>query len=63
MPSRRKFHDLAMKIVKPGGEAHRRRQADHYGSDCAMAGHNIACALNKGQSEHPISLARMAYGV
>jgi Fe-S oxidoreductase len=57
------FHDLAMKIVKPVAKRIEDAKPDHYGSDCAMAGHHIACALNKGQSEHPISLARMAYGV
>jgi glycerol-3-phosphate dehydrogenase subunit C len=57
------FHDLAMKIVKPVVKRIDDANPDHYGSDCAMAGHHIACALNKGQSEHPISLARMAYGV
>jgi Fe-S oxidoreductase len=57
------FHDFAMKIVKPVAKRIADANPDHYGSDCAMAGHHIACALNRGQSEHPISLARMAYGV
>ena len=57
------FHDLAMKIVKPVVSRIAQAKPDHFGSDCAMAGHHIACGLNKGQSEHPISLVRQAYGV
>ncbi len=57
------FHDSAMKIVRPVVSRIDQAKPDHYGSDCAMAGHHIACALNRGQSEHPISLVRQAYGV
>ncbi len=57
------FHEFAMKIVKPVVSRVDQANPDHFGSDCAMAGHHIACARNKGQSEHPMSLARMAYGV
>ncbi len=57
------FHDFAMKIVKPVVARVNQAKPDHFGSDCAMAGHHIACGLNQGQSEHPISLVRRAYGV
>ena len=53
-----------MKIVEPVAERIRQFKPDHYGSDCAMAGHHIENALNNGQAaEHPISLLRWAYGV
>jgi hypothetical protein len=38
--------------------------ADHYCSDCAMAGHQIANGMADGsEPKHPISLMRMAYGI
>jgi hypothetical protein len=45
-------------------------QADHYSSDCPMAGHQIQSGLVPGESgaaprdpEHPLSLIRKAYGL
>ncbi len=57
------FHESAMKIVRPVVSRIERAQPDHYGSDCAMAGHHIACALKRGAPEHPMTLIRKAYGV
>ncbi len=57
------FHDSAMKIVRPVVSRINQAQPDHYGSDCAMAGHHIACALKRGEPEHPMTLIRKAYGV
>ncbi len=58
------FHDNAMKIGRPVVRQVKESQADHYGSDCAMAGHHIANGLQEGQPpEHPISLLRLAYGI
>ena len=57
------FHDLAMKIVKPVATRVDNNKPDHFGSDCAMAGHHIGCAANQGEPEHPMSLIRRAYGV
>ena len=58
------FHDNAMKIVKPVVARVNQAKPDHYGSDCAMAGHHISCALNNGtKPEHPMTLLRKAYGV
>lgn len=55
-------HPIAMKIVRPLLKPI--QAADHYGSDCAMAGHHIANALNDGSvAEHPIRLLRRAYGI
>jgi glycerol-3-phosphate dehydrogenase subunit C len=57
------FHDFAMKIVKPVVSRVNQANPDHYGSDCAMAGHHISRARGVGVAEHPITLLRKAYGV
>lgn len=61
---KKEFHEFAMKIVKPVAGRVRAAEADHYGSDCAMAGHHIGHALADGRTpEHPITLLRRAYGI
>jgi Fe-S oxidoreductase len=58
------FHQHAMKIVKPVVNRVKQAQADHYGSDCPMAGHHIENGLGDGRApEHPISMLRKAYGI
>ncbi|MGO9419236.1 heterodisulfide reductase-related iron-sulfur binding cluster [Roseiarcus sp.] len=58
------FAKFAMKIVKPVVARVDAAKPDHFGSDCAMAGHHIAHARKAGgEPEHPISLLRKAYGV
>jgi hypothetical protein len=38
--------------------------ADHYGSDCPMAGRHIEHGMGDGsRTEHPMSLLRKAYGI
>lgn len=57
-------HEYAMKIVKPVVGRVRQFAADHFGSDCAMAGHHIGHALADGREPaHPMSLLRKAYGL
>jgi glycerol-3-phosphate dehydrogenase subunit C len=61
---KKEFHGFAMKIVKPVVGRVNQAKPDHYGSDCAMAGHHIAHARADGTApEHPITLLRKAYGV
>lgn len=58
------FHKTAMKIARPVVNQVKQFEADHYGSDCAMAGHHIENGLDNGQKpEHPITLLRKAYGI
>jgi Fe-S oxidoreductase len=58
------YHPSAMKIVKPVVERVQKSAAQHYGSDCAMAGHHIENGLADGRKpEHPITLLRLAYGI
>ncbi|MEJ2575570.1 MAG: heterodisulfide reductase-related iron-sulfur binding cluster [Gammaproteobacteria bacterium] len=61
---RKATFDIAMKLVRPVANRVKQAEADHYTSDCVMAGHHIANSLGDGSdSEHPISLLRKAYGI
>lgn len=58
------FHENSMKIGKPVFNRVRQAKADHYSSDCPMAGHQIENGLDDGSKpEHPMTLLRMAYGI
>ena len=53
-----------MKIARPVVKKVKQNAPDHYGSDCAMAGHQIANGLDDGsEPKHPITLLRIAYGI
>jgi len=42
----------------------KKAEPNYYSSDCAMAGHQIANGLGDGsEPKHPITLARIAYGI
>jgi len=60
-------YEKAMKIARPVVTRVEQAAADHYGSDCPMAGRMIQHGLElKGSStraEHPITLVRRAYGI
>jgi Fe-S oxidoreductase len=60
-------YEKAMKIARPVVARVAQAEVDHYGSDCPMAGRMIQHGLNlqgqPGHAEHPISLARRAYGI
>ena len=61
---KKEFHQASMKIVRPVVNKVKQAEADHYGSDCPMAGHQIENGLRDGrQPEHPLSLLRKAYGI
>jgi len=58
------FHKISMKICKPVVNRVQQAKADHYASDCPMAGHQIENGLQNGKKpEHPLSLLRQAYGI
>jgi len=58
------FHDTAMKIGRPVFRKVEQSGAEHFGSDCPMAGAQIAHGIGRdGAQEHPITLLRKAYGV
>jgi Fe-S oxidoreductase len=61
---KKEFHEFSMKLVRPVSNRVKQLQADHYGSDCPMAGNHIAHGLGDGSAaEHPLSLLRKAYGI
>lgn len=61
---KQEFHDISMKIAKPVVQRVQQAAADHYSSDCPMAGHQIENGLkNEKLPEHPLTLLRMAYGI
>jgi glycerol-3-phosphate dehydrogenase subunit C len=42
----------------------KKAEAQHYGSDCAMAAHHIENGLKDARApEHPITLLRKAYAI
>ncbi|MDW8479185.1 MAG: hypothetical protein RML12_04275 [Xanthomonadales bacterium] len=53
----------ARKIAKPVESRVRQLGADHFVSDCVMAGAHIAHGLDQPPPAHPISLLRRAYGI
>jgi len=58
------FHLASMKICKPVVNRVEQSSAEHYSSDCPMAGHQIENGLQNGKKpEHPLTLLRMAYGL
>ncbi len=58
------YHDISMKICRPVVDKVKGAQADHYVSDCPMAGDQIQNGLRDGShAESPFSLLRHAYGI
>ncbi len=61
---KKEFHEISMKIARPVVNKVKQAEADHYSSDCPMAGHQIHNGLQGEQEpEHPMSLLRKAYGI
>jgi Fe-S oxidoreductase len=61
---KKEYHDISMKIARPVVNKVKQAEADHYSSDCPMAGHQIENGLKDGSKpEHPLSLLRQAYGI
>ena len=61
---KREYHEISMKIARPVVIRVKKAAADHYSSDCPMAGHQIENGLGNGAApEHPLTLLRKAYGL
>jgi glycerol-3-phosphate dehydrogenase subunit C len=61
---KREYRDISMKIGRPVIRRVADSGADHYSSDCPMAGHQIESGLESHQEPtHPMKLLRMAYGI
>jgi glycerol-3-phosphate dehydrogenase subunit C len=70
---KQEFRAAAVKIGQPVATRVQNAAADHYSSDCPMAGHQIESLLPEGTAtsssatprgpEHPLKLLRLAYGI
>jgi Fe-S oxidoreductase len=61
---KRRFRAASVRIARPVVQKVEGAAADHYASDCPMAGHQIESLLPGGSApEHPLRLLRMAYGL
>jgi Fe-S oxidoreductase len=61
---KQRFRAAAVKIGRPVVQRVEAAQADHYASDCPMAGHQIESGLGGARApEHPLRLLRIAYGL
>jgi Fe-S oxidoreductase len=59
-----RFRSASLKIGRPVMQRVEDAGADHYSSDCPMAGHQIESGLRTpGPPAHPMKLLRMAYGI
>ena len=59
-----RFRAASVKIGRPVMQRVENAAADHYASDCPMAGHQIQSGLSTGRApEHPLRLLRIAYGL
>jgi len=62
------YHKTSMKICRPVVNKVKQANADYYGSDCPMAGHQIENGLEQGDAAakpttHPLSMLKIAYGI
>ncbi len=61
---KKEFRAASMKIGRPVMSRVEASGAEHYASDCPMAGHQIESGLTSGAApEHPLRLLRLAYGL
>jgi glycerol-3-phosphate dehydrogenase subunit C len=66
---KKEFRAASVKIGRPVVTKVEQAQADHYSSDCPMAGRQIESGLSAAERaqprepEHPMSLVRKAYGL
>jgi glycerol-3-phosphate dehydrogenase subunit C len=66
---KKEFRAAAVKIGRPVVAKVQQANADHYSSDCPMAGHQIESGLTseggepRRAPEHPMTLVRKAYGL
>jgi Fe-S oxidoreductase len=52
-----------VKIAKPVADQVRSGAADHFASDCPMAGAQVAGLAGREDHPHPMQLLRRAYGI
>ena len=61
---KKEYRDISMKIGRPVVNRVAAAAADHYSSDCPLAGRQIQSGLErKPEPTHPLTLLRKAYGI
>ncbi|HZF15816.1 MAG TPA: heterodisulfide reductase-related iron-sulfur binding cluster [Steroidobacteraceae bacterium] len=61
---KKEYRAASMKIGRPVMQKVDSSGADHYSSDCPMAGHQLESGLTQARApEHPLALLRQAYGI
>ena len=66
---KKEYRAASVKIGRPVVNRVEQAKADHYSSDCPMAGHQIESGLSPAgggaprEPEHPMTLVRKAYGI
>ncbi|HUL18801.1 MAG TPA: heterodisulfide reductase-related iron-sulfur binding cluster [Steroidobacteraceae bacterium] len=61
---KKEFRAASVKIGRPVAQRIESARADHYSSDCPMAGHQIESILSEKRApQHPLKLLRLAYGL
>jgi Fe-S oxidoreductase len=61
---KQRFRAASVRIARPVAQRVEAGKAEHYASDCPMAGHQIESVLGEQRApEHPMHLLRMAYGI
>jgi Fe-S oxidoreductase len=60
---KKRFRQASLKIARPVMRRVEQSGADHFISDCPMAGAQIAGGVDGVEAQHPITLLRRAYGL
>ncbi|MDP2322682.1 MAG: heterodisulfide reductase-related iron-sulfur binding cluster [Gammaproteobacteria bacterium] len=60
---KKEYRAASVKIARPVAEQVEASGADHFCSDCPMAGAQVAGLANRSDHPHPIELLRRAYGI
>jgi len=60
---KQRFREASVKIARPAMARVRDAAADHFTSDCPMAGAQVAGGLEEDNYAHPLTLLRRAYGL
>ncbi len=60
---KKRFREASLKIARPVIRRVEQCSADHFVSDCPMAGAQIAGGLEQTTAQHPLTLLRRAYGL
>jgi Fe-S oxidoreductase len=60
---KKRFRAASVKIARPVMRRVEQSGADHFVSDCPMAGEQIAGGIDAVEAQHPMTLLRRAYGL